>query len=355
MAADLQTPDLDQAFAGIMQAFADHAPDVVATAPDFSDIYARFAQLKRSLGIDLPSWQDGRDSFAALRQDLGMPPSTAPPLSPLLTDAHLANLATLAAIKPDWQRFSQPSAEADMKPAAVRPSTATGRTAPTNQGSPRPAKADRLPSIAEALRSAQAHPAIRLTRQWQRISGVARAVSDVAAAMRRSAGRYWPQLANDIRFQGFWLTVGLRTARVIADEARSLERALAKAGQDRQAQRAAAQQLRRAATTMATDLSRRTPAGAPPRSPKSSPSPRTGEKPVVDATGPNNSPGTAPSPAVSPAPPAPSPPSPAQAGAARLRSTAATAASGARPAAAHTAAKRNPSPPVTQPRRARHR
>jgi hypothetical protein len=229
---------VDEALSGLYGALAEHVP--AAANPEFADIRQEFADLRESLGMPSAGFEDGfkagfragreaglqagRDALAALRAELGLPPS---PVSPLSAAARPDGLPVRTDHEQLWERFGVP----------------TG-----------------------ALQVARQHAAAyHAAPQWQRIKTVARAAGQLSSAIRNSAGSYWRDFASDTRVQGFALTVGLRVTRVIADEACALHAQLVKTSNNVQARDAirkvqlAAEQA--AAGFAAGDL----PAGNDPR------------------------------------------------------------------------------------------
>ncbi|MEW1723851.1 hypothetical protein [Streptomyces sp. NPDC093109] len=77
--------------------------------------------------------------------------------------------------------------------------------------------------VNEAMRQADDHAAVlRDLPEWQRLQTVRGATTHLWNVIREKAGDYFEQLSKDIRVQGFWRTVSIRTTTAIATGAQAL-------------------------------------------------------------------------------------------------------------------------------------
>ncbi|MFJ2566582.1 SNF2-related protein [Streptomyces sp. NPDC087568] len=76
--------------------------------------------------------------------------------------------------------------------------------------------------VNEALRQANAHAAaLEDFPEWQKLQTVRGAATHLWNVLREKAGTYFEQLSNDVRVQGFWRTVSIRTTSKIAEWAQT--------------------------------------------------------------------------------------------------------------------------------------
>jgi N12 class adenine-specific DNA methylase len=158
--------DVDQGFAGVLEALSEHTrPTPLAAQP-----------------VSAVAFADIRAAFADLRQVLGLP-------------------------VPGEVRLEGGAATAD------GPDTDSLR---------------RLNgALAEARACAAWYDD---TPEWQRITGVSEAARALFSAIREAAGDYWAEVRRDVRVRGFTRTVAARVTRTISGAASSLARKLEQAG-----------------------------------------------------------------------------------------------------------------------------
>ncbi|MFH9575597.1 hypothetical protein ACH4MG_34295 [Streptomyces sp. NPDC017454] len=98
------------------------------------------------------------------------------------------------------------------------------QTAPARTGHDGPAPSRRDPEPVDvALRQADTHAAaLRDFPEWQRLQTVRGATTHLWNMLRERAGEYFGRLRTDLRVQGFWRTVSLRTATAIGSCALAL-------------------------------------------------------------------------------------------------------------------------------------
>ncbi|GAA0925010.1 hypothetical protein GCM10009549_45840 [Streptomyces thermoalcalitolerans] len=91
-----------------------------------------------------------------------------------------------------------------------------------DRGAPVPARRDPEP-VNAALRQADTHAAaLQDFPEWQQLQTVRGATTHLWNVLSERAGAYLEQLRNDLRVQGFWRTVSIRTTTAIARGARAL-------------------------------------------------------------------------------------------------------------------------------------
>ncbi|MFH8977979.1 hypothetical protein [Streptomyces sp. NPDC017890] len=98
------------------------------------------------------------------------------------------------------------------------------QTAPAPAGLDGPVHSRRDPGpVDAALRQADTHAAaLRDFPEWQRLQNVRGATTHLWNVLCEQAGEYFGQLRTDLRVQGFWRTVSLRTATAIGNCALAL-------------------------------------------------------------------------------------------------------------------------------------
>ncbi|MFJ8864097.1 hypothetical protein ACIRD8_37610 [Streptomyces sp. NPDC102451] len=78
--------------------------------------------------------------------------------------------------------------------------------------------------VRDALKDTAASD-LQSSPEWQRIQSIRGAMGHLMTTIRERAGEYWKELRTDVRFQGFWKSVSIRTCEAISR--------LATAGADR--------------------------------------------------------------------------------------------------------------------------
>jgi len=225
------------------------AADGQARDEDFTDIRAAFAAVRDIFGLSAASRGPGPGPAAPPAgpeqpdpaRAPGAPAPRAPLAEPALPDDGFADIR---------------AAFADLREILGLP--ARGRHARSDEP---PDGADA--SIADALDQAAAEAQAcarwyRDTPEWQRISTVGRAASDLVTAIREAAGDYWAEIRLDIRVRGFARTLAARTALAVSGAAHILAGRLEHAGR-------AAWRLHQATATFASRVMRYTPPGSPDR------------------------------------------------------------------------------------------
>ncbi|MFI1568472.1 SNF2-related protein [Streptomyces sp. NPDC020490] len=122
--------------------------------------------------------------------------------------------APLRELEEQWQR-AVPAERADRAQQAAPASDDQDDAAPPRRRDPEP--------VNEALRQADEHSAaLQNFPEWQRLQTVRGATAHLWNVLREKAGAYFEQLRNDIRVQGFWRTISIRTTAVLATGAQAL-------------------------------------------------------------------------------------------------------------------------------------
>ncbi|MFJ3310486.1 hypothetical protein ACIPSA_47480 [Streptomyces sp. NPDC086549] len=119
----------------------------------------------------------------------------------------------LQKLEEQWQRaVPAPRTDGESQAASAR----------ADQGDPASPQRDPEP-VNEALRQADTHAAaLKDLPEWQRLQTVRGATAHLWNVLREKAGTYFEQLSKDIRVQGFWRTVSIRTTAAIATGAQKL-------------------------------------------------------------------------------------------------------------------------------------
>ncbi|MGW5124530.1 SNF2-related protein [Streptomyces sp. NPDC004069] len=118
----------------------------------------------------------------------------------------------LRELEEQWQRAV---------PAARTASEQQASSARADQDAAAPPRRDPQ-SVNEALRQADAHAAtLEDFPEWQKLQTVRGAATHLWNVLREKAGTYFEQLSNDVRVQGFWRTVSIRTTSKIAEWAQA--------------------------------------------------------------------------------------------------------------------------------------
>lgn len=134
------------------------------------------------------------------------------------TVAHLLEAVDmpLQKLEEQWQRVvPAPRTDGESQAASTRP----------NQGDTASPRRDPEP-VNEALRQADTHAAaLKDLPEWQRLQTVRGATAHLWNVLQERAGQYFEQLSKDIRVQGFWRTVSIRTTAAIATGAQALANA----------------------------------------------------------------------------------------------------------------------------------
>jgi hypothetical protein len=81
---------------------------------------------------------------------------------------------------------------------------------PTDEALTGTSSAAALDLVNRALRDAAASD-LQSSPEWQRIQSIRGAVGHLMTTIRERAGEYWKELRTDLRFQGFWKSVSIRT------------------------------------------------------------------------------------------------------------------------------------------------
>ncbi|WP_159025186.1 hypothetical protein [Streptomyces sp. MUSC 125] len=119
----------------------------------------------------------------------------------------------LQKLEEQWQRVV-PAPRTDGESQAV--------STRADQGDPASPQRDPEP-VNEALRQADTHAAaLKDLPEWQRLQTVRGATAHLWNVLRERAGQYFEQLSKDIRVQGFWRTVSIRTTAAIATGAQAV-------------------------------------------------------------------------------------------------------------------------------------
>ena len=226
------------------------AADGQARDEDFTDIRAAFAAVRDTFGL------------SASTRGPGGPGPAAPPPGPEQPDpapalGAPAPRSPVAEPTPPEDGFADiRAAFADLREILGLP--ARGRHT-RSDGPPDGADASIADTLDQAAAEARACARwYRDTPEWQRISTVGRAASDLVTAIREAAGDYWAEIRLDIRVRGFARTLAARTALAISGAAHILARRLEHAGR-------AAWRLHQATATFASRVMRYTPPGSPDR------------------------------------------------------------------------------------------
>ncbi|TLQ38938.1 hypothetical protein [Streptomyces marianii] len=120
--------------------------------------------------------------------------------------------APLRELEEQWQRaVPVPRADGEQQAAPAR----------ANSDAPASLRRDAEP-VNAALQQADAHAAaLQDLPEWQRLQTVRGAATHLWNVLRERAGEYFEQLRSDVRVQGFWRTVSIRTTSKIAEWAQA--------------------------------------------------------------------------------------------------------------------------------------
>lgn len=192
-------PDqLDQSFAHLMDATADHLPVAGLEAISFDDIHQGFARLKNILAVPASQWHMAQPVLRNMTEQVG-----AMPLPPAAIQ-----------LDPVWQEF-MPSA----------------------------------PALQDAARHNSPY---QDSAQWRTVRAIGGALQNMSRAIQTTMQRGQGNLQDflqDARVQGFFRTVGLQASRVIAQEAASLHAKLTASARNASARHALAELARSAQAT----------------------------------------------------------------------------------------------------------
>lgn len=121
--------------------------------------------------------------------------------------------APLRDLEEQWQR-AVPAPRADGEQSAGAPARADRDEPSAPRRDPAPVNA--------ALQQADTHTAaLQNVPEWQQLQTVRGAATHLWNVIRERAGAYFEQLRDDVRVQGFWRTVSLRTAAKIGEWAQA--------------------------------------------------------------------------------------------------------------------------------------
>lgn len=140
---------------------------------------------------------------------------TVPPEHGTVEDLLEAVDAPLRELEEQWRRVvpvPRPGGERQRQTVPARPGLGTFAL---SRRDPEP--------VAAALRQVDTHAtALQDLPEWQQLQTVRGAASHLWNVLRERAGEYFDQLHTDLRVQGFWRTLSLRTATAISNCARTL-------------------------------------------------------------------------------------------------------------------------------------